>query len=155
MKEQFPVITGFGYEWMKLFHLSVLWRFGAAEGFGGIDLGPYAECVRRRLLSEHAGPVQKFPVSGCLLLDKGNHIVDKLITVPGEASCGDSRLYVSAYAGCEWLFLMTKTPTRKQQEVFDAFGLRQDGSIRLMTAEYTDSRPYKMLVHEARRHQGR
>ena len=76
--------------------------------------------------------------------------MDKLITEPGVASCDGSHFYAVSYAGCEWLFLMTETPTRKQQELIDAFGIQEDGSIRLMTSHYKHSRSWDKLVREIR-----
>ncbi|GAG88907.1 unnamed protein product [marine sediment metagenome] len=138
--EKYPVVGGFDYKWMKLFHLSVIWRLHSADGFGRIDLGPYAERIRNMLLNEKAGSVGSLPVLGCLLLNDDNSIMDKLITEPGVAHCDGSHFYAVSYAGCEWLFLMTETPTRKQQELIDAFGIQEDGSIRLMTSHYKRSR---------------
>ena len=148
--EKYPVVHGFDFKWMKLFHLSIIWRFHSAEGFGRIDLGQYAECIRNMLLNENACTPTNLPVFGCLLLDDSKRILDKLITEPGEGRFDGSRFYAVCYAGCEWLFLMTETPTRKQRKFIDAFGIQEDGSIRLMTSHYKDSRSWDKLVCEVR-----
>jgi len=148
--KKYPVVRGFAYKWMKLFHLSVIWRLHSAIGFGRIDLGTYAKRIQTMLLDEEPGAAGCFPVFGCLLLNKDNSIMDKLITEPGVARCDGSHFYAVSYAGCEWLFLMTETPTRKQQELIDAFGIQEDGSIRLMTSHYKHSRSWDKLVREIR-----
>lgn len=148
--QKYPVIDGFDYKWMKLFHLSVIWRLHSAEGFGRIDLGSYAEQIRDMLLRENAGLANNLPVFGCLLLDDTNKIMDMLITEPGMGRWDNSYFYSVSYAGCEWLFLMVNEPTKKQKEVIDAFGIQVNGSMRLMTAHYKRSRSWDKLVREIR-----
>ena len=148
IESKYHMVSGFDYAIMKLFHLSVIWKCHYSQDFGRIDLGPYAYKIRAMLLDVDAGPENCLPVMGCLLLDDEWKIIDRIVSVPGVARFDQSHFYAMCYAGCEWLFVMTETPTRKQSKALSAFGIKQNGTMRLMTSHYKKTRSWDKLVRE-------
>ncbi len=151
--EAFPMVCGFDYHTMKLFYLSVLWRCHWSTGFGDIALGPYADMIKNMLLAGDAAAEDYLPIGGYLLFDDKKNIMDQLVSIPGIGRFDHSRFYVMQYAGCDWWFLMARTLSRKLAQFANAFGIKQDGTVRLIAQHYKESRTYNMIVEL--RHNGR
>ncbi len=76
------MFKGVNYALMRLFQLSLLWRFHIAKGHGfrSVDLGTHSETIRNMLLTGDAGTANYFP---CILM----HPKDISPTLTGGITC--------------------------------------------------------------------
>jgi hypothetical protein len=102
------------YARFKLWHLSLLWRCGFPpyEGFGGIDLGPFREEIRGRLLTADAGPRERFPVLGWRLVHhETRHPYPRWASYPVKARI-DGRVAYTYQVWCiEWHLFVPELPS--------------------------------------------
>ena len=145
-------LTGVDYRMMKLFHLSIIWRMHEAKEFSSIDLGPYAESIRQMLLSGTPGPEDFIPIFGFLLVDDADNVEHGLVAPPMEGRIDHSWVYAACYAGCEWLFLITKRASGRQR-VF-VKGLRESGQMGLIKTHYLETASMKYFVDSLRKDLG-
>ena len=148
VEAEFPIVRGIDYNSMKLFHLSVIWRHHLAAEVGNINLGLYADIIRGMLLKGDAGPEDYLPVLGCLLLDDEKKVMDRSVSMEPEIiPFGHADLYAICYAGCDWLFLVGEPLNQAQKKTARVFGIRKNGTMRLMTSHYRKSRSWDKLVN--------
>jgi len=137
--DEYVMVRGFQYDWMKLFHLSVLWRCHVSKQFGSTTiLGPYGDIIRRMLLAGDPGAEDYLTIAGCMLLDNKRFVMDRFVSYPQVHTDEQSLFYVMQYAGCEWYFLMTDDLSQKLTQ-FKLHGIHADGSMMLMTKPYQRS----------------
>jgi len=98
-------LTGAEYSIVKLFHLSVLWRTGAAEWCRNVSLGPHAARIASMLMSGNPGDRTCYPIVGSLLIGPEGD-VRQVITEPLRCHWLGNRIYYMCYAGCRWHFVM-------------------------------------------------
>lgn len=106
-------MTGVDYAQFRLFQLSLLWRFHAAQGhsFRNVDLGADAEGVRRMLAAGDPGSQFQFP---CVLVCQPD-IFESLaggITCPIAMSHGEFALCRATAAGLVWIWILSWDASR-------------------------------------------
>lgn len=74
-------LSGVDYSQMKLFFMSLLWRFGVTTNpwMKGASLGTHQERLRRRLLSSKPGEVWRYGCSITAITVDGQHVPDLII----------------------------------------------------------------------------
>ena len=149
IKENVVELTGADYRMMKLFHLSIIWRAHVATEFSSIDLGPYAEWIREKLLSGDPGPEDFIPIFGFLLVGDDHNVEDGWIAPPMVAKLDHSRVYALCYAGCEWLFVMTRRASRRQR--IYVRGLQENGQMTLGKMHYMEAESMKYFIDALRK----
>jgi hypothetical protein len=76
------LLSGLDYRRLKLFLLSLLWRFSVTklEHLKGADLGPHAESIRQMLVHEDPGGQLAYPCMITAVVHDRKHVSD--LTVP-------------------------------------------------------------------------
>lgn len=98
-------LSGIDFAKFKLFHLSVLWRAGVADGvFGKFALTEdESETLRRMLVERDAGPSELYRLVGVMLiLPNSGQVCHGLIGAPYWAD-SKKRLISYCFGGCWWL----------------------------------------------------
>lgn len=101
-------VGGADYKRLKLFFLSLLWRFGvtSVDILSGTDLGPHAEVLRKMLLAEDPGGCLVYPCLVTAVTWKGTHIAD-LIVGPSTAKMEGHRIWQFVVAGFVFTFFVS------------------------------------------------
>jgi hypothetical protein len=118
------------YPTFKLFHLSVLWRASVCklEAFSPVDLGPFGERLRTMLLAADPGPDTFVQILAALLTDpRDGRLHARTIMYPGDYRFEGRRMYVSAFGGCGWHYIVSNKPTRSLSE----YMLTESGTLAL------------------------
>jgi hypothetical protein len=125
-------LTDIDYQMFKLFHISVLWRAGVSklEAFSPVRLGPFEPRLREMLLHGDPGPetfVQIFAVALTDPRDGSLHM--KTVMYPGDYRFEGRRMYVSAFGGAGWHYIVSNQPSTTLQEQM----LSEKGTMSLAT----------------------
>ena len=127
------LLKSLDYRILKLFFLSLLWRFAVTkvEQYKGADLGPYTERLRERILKEDPGDVLTFPCMVIAVTQDGKHLPD-FIVAPANTRFDGQRVWNFVIAGFLFSFFLGKTvpPT----ELHAAF-LQPEGLLFLQITE--------------------
>jgi hypothetical protein len=126
-------LSGVDYAPMKLFLMSLLWRFAATSipWFKGVDLGPHKEHLRKLLLKSDPAEPWRY---GCLIgavLDNGKHIPD-LIVPPSQIRISRERWYRMVVGGFLLTFYGSSHPPA---EGIGAAMIQEDGRFILTPRE--------------------
>jgi hypothetical protein len=106
------VLEGLDYPRLKLFFLSLLWRFGVTtlEQYKRADLGPYTERLRQLILTDDPGEYLKYPCMVTAVTIDGKHAAD-LIVPPADTRLEGQRVWNFVVGGFLLSFFLGKTPT--------------------------------------------
>ena len=151
INEEYVLVKGVDYTAFKLFHLSILWRFACAKQSGcEVVLGEYYfEKIRTMLLNQEAGPQENFPVVGVLLVDENRNITH-FASEPLVFKMGQSRIYGTPYAGCEWWVLMTDHISPSQKDF--CLGLKENGDMLLIVSNIFNGLHFKFITSNLKRY---
>jgi hypothetical protein len=139
-------IAGAEYKPLKLFFLSLLWRFGVTSlpVFSGADLGPHAEKLRKMLFAEDPGGYLVYPCLITVVTWKGKQIRD-LISGPSVCKTEGHHLWHFFVAGFIFTFFVSSHPP--PVAAFPGF-LQPNGSLAIEIHEFTDIDYLKRIAHE-------
>jgi hypothetical protein len=139
-------IAGAEYKPLKLFFLSLLWRFGVTSlpGFSGADLGPHADRLRKMLLAEDPGGYFVYPCLITMVTWKGKQIGD-LIFGPSVCKTEGHHLWHFFVAGFIFTFFVSSHPP--PMPAFPGF-LQPSGSLIIEVHEFTEIDFLKRIAHE-------
>lgn len=130
------LIGSLDYKRLKLFFVSLLWRFGVTsiDIFRGADLGPHAEKLRKMLLAEDPGDWLAYPCLATAVTWQSKHIGD-LILPPCLAKMEGHRIWSFVIAGFVFTFFVSShvPPT----PLLPGF-LQKDGSLFIAIREITE-----------------
>jgi hypothetical protein len=133
-----PPIKGFvnladiDYPTFKLFHLSVLWRAGVCklEAFSPVNLGPFELIFREMLLAGDPGPDTFVQIFAVVLTDpRDGSLHTRTVMYPGDYRFEGRRMYVTAFGGAGWHYIVSKQPT----DTLKPCALTQAGTMILPT----------------------
>ena len=130
------IIGGLDYRRMKLFLLSLLWRFGVTTlaVFMGAQLGPHSEKLRRMLLAQDAGDPLAYPCLLTAVTWQGKHIGD-FIVPPCLAKMDAHHIWSFVVAGIVFTFFVSShVPTEVAHPAF----LQEKGLLIIMRKEITE-----------------
>lgn len=137
-------LNGLDYKPLKLFFLSLLWRFGVTslEFYKGATLGPHEERLRQMLLNEDPGAYNLYPCLVNAVTFDGKHVSD-LIIPPALARMEGHWIWSFVVAG----FLLTfyVSSCSPPDVLYPAF-LKPDGT---MILHIRDMRDIPFLYHLA------
>jgi hypothetical protein len=139
-------IGGADYKRLKLFFLSLLWRFGITSvgALSGTDLGPHAEVLRNMLLAEDPGGGLVYPCLVTAVTWKGSHIPD-LIVGPSTGKMEHHRIWQFVVAGFVFTFFVSSHPP--PAGISPAF-LQSNGSLIIGVCEITEIDFLRRIAHE-------
>lgn len=147
-----PVIevSGFDYKTFKLFHLSILWRASVAtiDAFNTVSLGRYEGKLRQILLAGNPGPEDHYPMYAQVLL-KGQtgQVAYGLVGKPQQSQFDRATVYYTAYAGCEWVVMVTENPTSKERGLLP-LAPTQAGKMLLAAIPFQMSNTFKIFAEQ-------
>lgn len=130
------IINGLDYIPMKLFLLSLLWRFGITNIalFKTARLGPHAEKLRRMLLAKNPGDPLMYPCLLTAVTWQGKHIGD-FIVPPCLAKMDKQHIWSFVVAGIVFTFFVSShVSTAVPPPAF----LQANGSLIVMRKEITE-----------------
>lgn len=104
-------LSGLVYAPLKLFFLSLLWRFGITtiEQYRGAQLGPHTEHLRQLLVREDPGGALTYPCLITAVMIDGKHVAD-LIVPPAFARLERQRVWNIVVGGFLLSFFVGKGP---------------------------------------------
>lgn len=104
-------LHGADYAQLKLFLMSLLWRFGVARNpdFAGCDLGPHKERLRQLLLTSDPAEPWRYGCHITGVLVDGEHLQD-MILPPSPIRMNGRRCYRLAIGGFVFAFYVTSHP---------------------------------------------
>lgn len=105
-------VSGFPYDAFKLFHLSVLWRAGAAksEAFRLVKLGPHEVYLRNILLKEQSPIDSIYPVSASVLRDPGTRgPFEACVMASASGRVNGAKTYIMIFGGCAWHYAVSRS----------------------------------------------
>ena len=135
-QDRMLIIEGLDYSRMKLFLLSLLWRFGVTKlaVFKGARLGSHAEKLRRMLLAEHPGDPLAYPCLLTAVTWKTKHIGD-FIAPPCLAKMDGHHIWSFVVAGIIFTFFVSShVPIEVPPPAF----LQENGTLIIMRKEITE-----------------
>lgn len=128
-------VSGVDYKRMKLFLMSILWRFAVTtiEGFKGVKLGPHREKLRQLVLAEDPGEPFRY---GCAIIEVvyEDKRIPGLIMQPTSARLGSHRIWRIIVDGLLLLFCVSNHDA--PAEIRPLF-LKPDGSMLILLEELT------------------
>lgn len=121
------LLEGLDYAKLKIFFLSLLWRFAmtTVEQYRRADLGPYTEKLRQLILSDDPGDYLKYPCMVTAIIIDGKHMAD-LIAPPADTRLEGQRIWNIVVAGFVFSFFLGKTAT---PSTLRAGFLRENGTL--------------------------
>ncbi len=122
-------LKGIDYAAFKLFHLSILFRAGAAQSvtFHDVQLGPHQETLRTMLLEKHPAGPNEYSIMGFAIVDKKNAPIWRLIIPPFKARYEGHNVYQTLFGGCMWIYKVSV-----HHSTIDKAGLQPDGFLWLL-----------------------
>ena len=129
------VLQSLDYERLKLFFLSLLWRFGVTnlKGLRGTRLGPHAERIRKMLLADDPGAADKYPCFVTAVTCDGKHVSD-LIVSPCPGKFEGHHVWSFVVAGILLTFFVSNhSPAFAPKAAF----LQENGSLVISVKEIT------------------
>ena len=137
------------YKRFKLFHLSILWRAGVSrlKDFGSVCLGPYAEKLRKVVLTEEPGDEEEYPFWGQVIVNDFQMPEYGIVSCPYRSRLEKSHVYYLCYAGCEWVFIVTD----HQGRGFGHTTIQRDGRMALLPVPIRDMNTVKLFMRDRRR----
>ncbi len=104
------LIQNLRYTELKLFFLSLLWRFSVTkiDQYRGADLGPYTEPLRQLLVSEDPGDYLEFPCLVVAMMLDGKHIADMIVR-PAYTRLEKQRVWSCVVGGFLFSFFVGKS----------------------------------------------
>ncbi|MHA7837910.1 MAG: hypothetical protein ACX98W_10665 [bacterium] len=136
LDEEYLVVSGFDYEQVKLFFLSVLWRASVCtvEGFGQVNLGPHEEKIRQILRSNFAPATDRYQIMGRILVSRnGNRVNREFVVTPRRKRLGNQWVYEMVFGSVSWICVVSK----QSRGDLAALCLGSPGSI-LLTRMFID-----------------
>ena len=120
----------------KLFHLSVLFRASVSSlpMFGGVNLGPHEDRIRKMLFDRNPGKDYQYPIGGFGVVHDRSREIIKLITKPSKIKFGGKHGYEFIYGGAGWWFNVS---TDRNPE-FEKFSLKEDGKMCLSVTPWNE-----------------
>ena len=130
------LLSSLDYKRLKLFFLSLLWRFGVTsiDVFRGADLGPHSEKLRKMLLVEDPGDCFAYPCLVTAVTWQRKHIGD-LIAPPCLAKMEGHRIWWFIIAGFVFTFFVSSH--LPPVPLLPGF-LQKDGSLLIAIREITE-----------------
>lgn len=124
------------YARLKLFFLSLLWRFGVTsiEQLSGADLGPHQEKLKKMLLAEDPGDYLVYPCAITAVTWKGSHIADLMIG-PGKGRLEGQQIWQFVVAGFVFAFFVSSHAA--PSSISTTF-LRPNGTLIIGVREITE-----------------
>ncbi len=109
------------YRRFKLFLLSVLFRAGVCtlDPYASVNLGTHENSLREMLLHGDARSPMDYPILGSVLLMPNSRQVYTSVTPPFEVEFEGHPLYVFAFGGCLWEFLLTTNGVSNRDALAD------------------------------------
>ena len=130
--------------------LSILWRAGESdrEEFSKVALGPYAERIRRILLSESPLDADAYPILCTILVyPDTREVASSLIASPFRMRLDGAKGYFFVFGGCAWIFLVASSvPARAR-----LFSMKASAEWEVLVAPVDSFAP---LVRSMRDHFG-
>jgi len=153
--QQIFVMDGVDYAPFKLFHLSILWRASVASGpdFDNVSLGPYEEKLRLMLVADNPGTEDVYPVYGMVLTHDDGSVVHEILSKPQRAKLERVTVYYSAYAGCEWTWIVadrSEKITGALRVAANALTVRRGGKLRLWVRNFQECNTIKLWQEQSR-----
>ena len=114
------LLKSLDYKLLKLFFLSLLWRFAVTklEQYKGADLGPYTERLRQLIAKDEPGDVLTFPCMVTAVTMDCKHIPDFIVR-PANTRLDGQRVWNFVVAGFLFSFFLAKTtPPRELHPAF-------------------------------------
>jgi hypothetical protein len=102
------LLTDLDYRSFKLFHLSVLWRASVStrDEFRLVNLGPYEEKLRTRLLASDPGDPEDFAIMATALVDPRTGLLERAIYLePERVRRRHGSVYIFTFSGFSWFYL--------------------------------------------------
>lgn len=130
------ILQGLEYDKMKLFLLSLLWRFGVTKlrVFRGALLGAHTDTLRQMLLRQDPGDPLDYPCLLTAVMWQGKHIGD-FIVPPCLAKMDGHHIWSFVVAGIVMTFFVSShKPNDLPGEAF----LTKGGSLVVMRKEITE-----------------
>ena len=129
-------IGGTDYKRLKLFFISLLWRFAvtSVDAFTGTELGPHMERLRTMLLTEDPGLCLTYPCLITAITWKANHIGD-LMVGPSRGKFEGHHIWQFVVAG--FIFTFFVSSHSPPPAVAPGF-LQADGSLLIEVREITE-----------------
>jgi hypothetical protein len=127
-------LKGIDYSKFKLFLLSLIWRMGISKGkfFQEVELGPYEEELRLKILTESPGKEEEFGcfIAGVMLEGEIGH----WFLPPSKATLDGITCYRAVIGGLLFMFFITKKrfPPDSTQYL-----LKENGTMVLRVDELT------------------
>ena len=140
MPDAFFEISGFDYDWFKLFHLSIFWRASVSTlpQFNDVSLGPYEEKIRKMLMANSAGLEDHYIIYGRVITGDKREVLFSMVGKPNKARYEHSHVYYSVYAGVEWNFFPTDHPSSEVMKLAPA-SVKTAGTILLPVIHISQS----------------
>ncbi len=132
----------------KLLHLSIVWRAHLSQDFGKhVDLGPYAEKIRKMLLAGNGGDEMAFPIFGQVLVRENKTIAYDWVTQPMRGGrFWHAQPYRMCYAGCEWYYFITDHPEPQLASLVRR-AYKGDGFM-LIAGSHHETHSFREIVRE-------
>ncbi len=130
------VFRGLDYKSLKLFFVSILWRFGitSLEYFRGAKLGPHVERLRKLIHAEDPGDFLAYPCLMAAVMIDRKHVSD-LIVPPGRAKVEAQSVWSLVVGGFLLSFFVgNHAPPSTLHPAF----LQLDGTLVLQIREMKD-----------------
>jgi hypothetical protein len=128
-------IHGLDYRRLKLFMLSLLWRFTVTtlRQFRGVNLGSDSERLRQMLIAENPGHPLDYPCLITAVVSEGEHFDDAIVR-PSLARIGTHNVWRIVVPGFIFKFFVSPRPA---VEVPSRLFLQNNGSLTIMIREIT------------------
>lgn len=129
-------VSGLDYARLKLFFLSLLWRFSVTtiEQYRGAQLGPHTERLRQLLVREDPGDHLTYPCLITAVMMDGKHVRD-LIVPPASARVERQHVWSFVVGGFLLSFFVGKgSPPPPLQPAF----LQEVGTLLIQVKEMRD-----------------
>lgn len=145
------VVNGLDYAKAKLFLLSVLWRASVAtrDEFS-LDLGPHGARIKRMILDEDAGDVERYPIVGTFAVDEVGNLLP-FVSSPMQLRLFGHHACAFGLGGCEWTFFTSSHPVKQARGI----GLQPRGPSFFAAQLLRDLRTFSAVRTLADRRRGR
>lgn len=126
------------YAEFKLFHLSILWRMGAAtiDKFAHFDLGSHTEQLQQMLFNNDPGPAELYPIAATALVDEHHEPVFDMVGAAGVHTVDGLSFANVIFGGCSWAYFLARASDEIPLGVRKAL-FRSNGVLPLDSALYT------------------
>lgn len=115
--ENRAMIRNFDYSKVKLFLLSIVWRMGvsSAREFKHISLGEHEDVLRRMIITEDAGEINKYPIGAVIPLMNGR-MNEGWLSSPFEGRHEDETIYYMIIGGILYLIWIAQRSVHRDSQ---------------------------------------